>query len=166
METNIKQIQSWSDVLEEIPEHVKYADLIESLKTNKDIKGLQKYVGEHILPVLETKVDQTLKKVLEILILKYGRTRVEKIEDFMDNWSKLRDDQYEDDAELLLGMRELNQRHRELKKTEDEWVSVWILGIVKKRKRLDKFVYQSLRDIVKAGGENVIKNFEEKFKEL
>ena len=64
LETYIKQIQSWSDVLEEIPEHVKYADLIESLKTNKDIKGLQKYVGEHVLPVLETKVYQTLKKVL------------------------------------------------------------------------------------------------------
>ena len=64
LETYIKQIQSWSDVLEEIPEHVKYADLIESLKTNKDIKGLQNYVGEHILLVLETKVDQTLKNVL------------------------------------------------------------------------------------------------------
>ena len=45
LETYIKQIQWWSDVLEDIPEHVKYADLIESLKTNKDIKGLQKYVG-------------------------------------------------------------------------------------------------------------------------
>ena len=69
---------------------------------------------------METKVDQILKKVLEILILKYGRTRVEKIEDFMDNWSKFRDDQYEDDAELLLGMRELNQRQRELKISEDK----------------------------------------------
>merc|ERR1712243_381362 len=81
LETYIKQIQSWSDVLEEIPEHVKYADLIESLKTNTQIKGLPKYVGEHVLLVLETKVDQTFKKVLEILILKYGRTRVEKIEE-------------------------------------------------------------------------------------
>ena len=31
LETYIKQIQSWSIVLEEVPEHVKYADLIESL---------------------------------------------------------------------------------------------------------------------------------------
>ena len=53
---------------------------------------MQKYVGEHILPVLETKVNQTLKKVLEILILKYGRTRVEQIEDFMEDWSKFKDD--------------------------------------------------------------------------
>ena len=45
-------------------------------------------------------------------------------------------------------------------------VSVWMLGIVKKRKILDKFVYQSLRDIVKVEGDNMIKNFEENFKEL
>ena len=108
LETYIKQVQSWTDVLEDIPEHVKFAVLIESLKINKDIKELQKYVGEHILPVLETKVDQTLQRVLEILILKYGRTLVEKIEAVIDDWSKFRDDQYEDDSELLLSMRELN----------------------------------------------------------
>ena len=76
LETYTKQIQTWSDVLEEISEHVKYADLVESLNTNKEIKGLQNYFGEHILPVLEVKEEQTLKRVLEILSLKYGRTRV------------------------------------------------------------------------------------------
>ena len=113
LETYIKQVQSWTDVLEDIPEHVKFADLIESLKINKEIKGLQKYVGEHILPVLETKVDQTLKKVLEIFILKYRCTKVEQIKDFMEDWSKFKDDQYEDDGKLLLRMKELNQRRRE-----------------------------------------------------
>ena len=118
LETYIKQIQLWSDVLKEIPKHVKYADLIESIKINTQIKGLQKYVGEHVLLVLEIKDDQTLKKVLEILTLKYGWTRVEKIEDFMEDWSKFKDDQYKDDSELLLGMIELNQRRRELKMIE------------------------------------------------
>ena len=41
-----------------------------------------------------------------------------------------------------------------------------MLGIVKKRKRLDQFVYQALRDMVKNGSEDVIKNFEETFKRL
>ena len=50
--------------------------------------------------------------------------------------------------------------------TEDEWVAVWMLSIIKKRKRLDKFVYQFLPDVVKIGGDNVVKNFEEKFKAL
>ena len=79
---------------------------------------------------------------------------------------KFRDDRNEDDGELFLGMRELNQRRQELKMTEDKWVAVWMLNIVKKRKRIDKFIYQSLPDVVKIGGDNVIKNFEEKFKEL
>ena len=50
--------------------------------------------------------------------------------------------------------------------TEDEWVTVWMLGVVKKRQRLDKFVYQALGNVIKLGGDNVIQNFEEKFKEL
>ena len=50
--------------------------------------------------------------------------------------------------------------------TEDEWVAVLMLSIVKRRKRLDKFVYQSLRDVVKVGRDDVVRNFEEKFKEL
>ena len=79
LETFSKQIQTWSDILQEIPEYVKYADLVESLKTNKDIKGLPKYIGKHILLVLENKEDQTIKKVLEILSIKYGRTRTEKM---------------------------------------------------------------------------------------
>ena len=29
-----KQIQTWSDILQEIPEYVKYADLVESLETS------------------------------------------------------------------------------------------------------------------------------------
>ena len=63
-------------------------------------------------------------------------------------------------------MKEINQRRRELNMTEDEWVAVWMLGTVKNRKRLDRFVYQALRDVVKTGGEDVIKNFEETFKRL
>ena len=104
------------------------------MKINKEIKGLRKYVGEHVLPMLKIVEDQTIVKVLEILTLKYGRTRVEMVEDFMDDWSKFKDDNYEDDAELLLGMKELNQRRKELKMTEEEWVAVWMLNVIKKKK--------------------------------
>ena len=41
-----------------------------------------------------------------------------------------------------------------------------MLTIVKRRKRIDKFIHQAMRDVVKQGGDNVIKIFEEKFKEL
>ena len=78
---------------------------------------------------------------------------------------KFKDVQYEDDGELLLGMKEINQRKNDLKMTKDEWVAVWMLSIVKKRKKVDKLIYQALRDVVKVGGDDVLENFEKKFKE-
>ena len=62
----------------------------------------------------------------------------------MEEWTKLKGEEYDDDGELLLGMKEINQRRKELKMTEDEWVVTWMLSIVKKRKKLDKFAYQAL----------------------
>ena len=41
-----------------------------------------------------------------------------------------------------------------------------MLGNVKKRKRIDKFEYQSLRNVVKVGGNDVLEKFEVKFKEM
>ena len=52
IETYMKQITTWSEINEEVPEHVKFHDVIEELKKNKYIKEHQRYVTEHILPVL------------------------------------------------------------------------------------------------------------------
>ena len=81
LETYIKQIETWNEVNEDVPLNTKYQDFVESLKVNKDIQGLPKFVGKHVLPVLERKQDQLVKRVLEILQTKYGRTRMEKIEE-------------------------------------------------------------------------------------
>ena len=71
LETHTKQILNWSNILEDIPEYIKYADLMESLKTNKEVKGLLRYVGEHVLSTLEKRSDQTILKVLDLLDAKY-----------------------------------------------------------------------------------------------
>ena len=52
LETYIKQIETWNEVNEDVPTNTKYQDFIENLKLNKDIKGLPRFVGEHVLPVL------------------------------------------------------------------------------------------------------------------
>ena len=70
LETYTKQIMTWTGINEDVPEYVKFHDLIEELKKNKDIKGLQRYVAEHILPVLIKMTDQTLEKVVELLDVK------------------------------------------------------------------------------------------------
>ena len=107
-----------------------------------------------------------MSKVLDLLHLKYRRTKTEKIEEIIEDWLRFKDDQFEDDGELLLGMKELEQKKKDLKVTEDEWDAVWMLTVVKKQKKIDKFIQQALRDVVKLGGDDMIKNFEDKFKEL
>ena len=38
LETYTKQLLTWSDILEDIPKYIKYQDLMESLKTKKEVK--------------------------------------------------------------------------------------------------------------------------------
>ena len=72
LETNTKQIATWTGINEEVPEYVKFHDLMEELKKNKDTKGLQKYAADHVIPILVNKTDQTLEKVIELLDTKYA----------------------------------------------------------------------------------------------
>ena len=109
LETYSKQIAIWTDINEDVPEYVKYHDLIEDLKRNKDIKGIQKYVPDHILPVLIQKTDQTLEKVVQLLDKKYRRSQTEKFEEAVEDMSRFREDGYEEDDDLIRALRELNK---------------------------------------------------------
>ena len=83
-----KQLMTWTEINNEVPEFMKFHDVIEGLKLNKDIKGLPRYVAKHILPVLIKKQDQTIDKVLGLLDAKYGRTRTEKVEEWVEDFLK------------------------------------------------------------------------------
>ena len=166
LETYVKQLVTWQGINEDVPEYVKYHDLIEELKKNKDIKGLQRFIADHILPVLVKKQDQTVDRVARLLDSRYGRTRTEKVEEAIEDLFKFREDQYEDDDELMLAMRELRQRRVDLKMTFDEFHSVWMLQKLKKRKRMENFELQALRDVLKENSEDVVENFKQKFKEI
>ena len=57
--------------------------LVESLKLNKDVKGLAKYVSEHVPMALNTVDKHKIKKVVEFLLARYRRTRLEKLEELV-----------------------------------------------------------------------------------
>ena len=46
LETFMKQLQTWTKINQEIPEFMKFHDFMESLKVNKDIKDLPRYIKE------------------------------------------------------------------------------------------------------------------------
>ena len=53
--------------------------------------------------------------------MKYGRSRIKRIKELVDDLLKFREDQYEDDGELLLAMKDIRRRETELEITRDEW---------------------------------------------
>ena len=66
----------------------------------------------------------------------------------------------------MLAMSELRQRRVELDKKFDEFHTVWILQKLKKRRKMESFELQALREVAKENGQNVVQNFERKFKEI
>ena len=84
----------------------------------------------------------------------------------IEDYLKFREDQYEDDDELILAMSELRQRRIDLKMSFDEFDSVWMLEKMRKRRKMESFELQSLRNVVKEGGVDVVENFKNKFKEI
>ena len=153
LETYVKQLTTWQQINEDIPEFAKYHELIEELKRNKEIKGLQKFLADHILPVILTKDDQNVKKVVTLLNERYGRTRTEKVEEAIEDLFKFREDHYDDDYELMLALSELKKRRVDLEISFDEFHTVWMLQKLKKRKRMENFELKALREVVKENGD-------------
>ena len=50
--------------------------------------------------------------------------------------------------------------------TKDKWFTAWMLGRVKKRKKINSHELRSLRNVVKRGGDTIIKDFENTFQEI
>ena len=105
LETYTKQIATWTGINEDVPEYVKYHDLMKELKGNKHTKGIQKYTAEHILPVLVNQTDQTLDNFVGLLDIKHGRLRTEKVKDVIEGYLKFKEDRHEDEDELILAMK-------------------------------------------------------------
>ena len=166
LETYVKQLTTWQEINEDVPDYAKYHEFIKELKKNNEIKGLQRFITDHILPVIVRKEDQTVEKVTRLLESRYGRTRTEKVEEAIEDLFQFREDQYEDDDELMLAMSELRQRRVDLRMTFDEFHSVWMLQKLKKRRKMENFELQALREVVKENSEDVVQNFEQKFKEI
>ena len=66
----------------------------------------------------------------------------------------------------MLAMSELRKRRVDLEISFDEFHTVWMLQKLKKRKQMKNFELQSLREVMKTNGPDIVQNFEEKFKEI
>merc|ERR1712098_54115 len=109
----IKSIEVWMENNKDMPENSKYNEIIELLKMNKDIEGLALYIGEHVVGKLDTIEKQIVKELIELLNTKYGRTRLEELEEIIEDWIKFNFNEHESEEEYLLAQEKLIARQEE-----------------------------------------------------
>ena len=111
--------------------------------------------------------DQTVDKILECLIKKFWRSSLEKMEEWHDKRSEFKNRDFYEEGYFLVTMKEIWIRRDELKVTEEEETTLWMLKIIKEMKNVETFEYHMLREVIKQGkGSNMVDRFEEKYKEL
>ena len=113
LEVYEKSLQVWMEMNKDLSEAVRYQDVIESLKINKEIEGLPKYKGEHEIGKLDTIEKQRVKGILELLDLKYGRTRLDELEELMEDWIKFNFNEHESEEEYLFAQEKMIARQEE-----------------------------------------------------
>ena len=91
---------------------------------------------------------------------------MEELEELVTDWMNFKANEYEDEDEYLLAMERLYARKEEKKVKDKEWFSTWMKIETKKRKGIENYQLQELRNIVKAGGEHVKKDFREIYRAL
>merc|ERR1712120_85644 len=120
----IKSIEVWLENNKDLPEHSKYNEIIESVKLNKEIEGLSLYIGEHVVGKLDTVEKQTVKGLIDLLKTKYGRTRLEELEELMHDWIKFNFSKYKTEEEYLLAHEKLITRQDKKEVTLKEWNTI------------------------------------------
>merc|ERR1711867_166827 len=112
LEAYLKALEVWTEMNKDVSEAVRFQDVIESLKINKEIEGLAQYVGEHVIPKLDTIEKHTVREIVKLLKLKYGRTRIEELEELMEDWIKFNFNEHESEEDL-------RKRFNDLRRKED-----------------------------------------------
>ena len=113
LEAYMKALEVWMEMNKDVSEVVRFQDVIESLKINKEIEGLAQYVGEHVIPKLDRIEKHTVIEIVKLLKLKYGRTRIEELEELMEDWIKFNFNEHESEEEYLFAMEKMINRKEE-----------------------------------------------------
>ena len=88
-----------------------------------------------------------------------------KVSDLLPTTTSHRYDDDDKEDDLLQAMFKFYRRKEELSINEKEWHSVWILKKDQKRRGMEHFQYQALRDVLKKEG-NTMKEFVAKYREV
>merc|ERR1712126_615399 len=105
-------------------------------------------------------------EIKELLNSKYGRRRLEELEELMEDWIKFNFNEHESEEEYLFAQEKLIARQDEKQVTLTEWNAIWMMYGAKQRKGIENYQLLQLRNEVKANSNEVQKEFVSKYREL
>ena len=169
LETYKIQIQRWKEKEKEVPETEKFHEVLESLKTNKDIKGIQRFLNDEITEKLRRTTDQTVNKILSSLDAKFGRTELEKMEKLWNDILSFKVTSDEDGEEVVSKMKKLGSDildKIEIQTKYPKFIGAFLFQVMKSGKYLSSFEEQTLRNELKNNDDETINRFITKLTEL
>ena len=92
---------------------------------------------------------QTIKEILQQLDIKYGRTRLEELEELMEEWIKFNFNEHENEEEYLFAQEKLISRQNEKKVTLTEWNAIWMMYGAKYYTANQRLITQQIGSIFK-----------------
>merc|ERR1712240_812321 len=122
--------------------------------------------GEHIVGTLDTAERQNIKEILKLLDIKFGRARLEELEELMEEWIKFNFNEHDSEEDYIFSQEKIIARQNETKVTLAEWNAIWMMHGAKQRKRIESFQLHQLRDILKTGSDEMQKDFVSKYREI
>ena len=100
---------------------------MKSLKVNKEIKSSERFLSEHVLTMLSTPEKHNVKEVIKCLEDRYGKTRIEKLEELIVDLMRFKVEDYEEEGNFLHAMEEIHRRKKEMNVIDEKWHAVWML---------------------------------------
>merc|ERR1712112_767749 len=124
------------------------------------------YTGEHIVEKLDTAETQTIKEILQLLDTKFGRTRLEELEELMEEWIKFNFNEHDSEEDYIFSQEKIIARQNETKVTLAEWNAIWMMHGAKQRKGIESFQLLQLREVLKTVSNEMQTEFVSKYREL
>ena len=73
-------------------------------------------------------------KIMECLTKKFGQFRLEKMEEWLDNWMEFREGDFDEEDDFFFAMKEIGIRKNDLKITDQEMMRSWMLKTVRNKR--------------------------------
>merc|ERR1712239_35099 len=101
------------------------------------------------MKLTEMKLTEMKLTEMKLLDIKFGRTRLEELEELMEEWIKFNFNEHDSEEDYIFLQEKIIARQNETNVTLKEWNAIWMMHGAKQRKGIESFQLHQLRNVLK-----------------